>query len=198
MAAGRKVLGLVLVVSLATLFAGCGSGNVDLSSAHWRGGNDPSAQDTKGWPRWDSAPRKGVKFGERSIPEMDRLEYATFLWDERGLYGMVFAFSFPTIEVACEGEAVKAVEIVAAPGTKARETLGSLHAYQVHAGQRQELAPSQFRFIDRGWVMKPGQCQSEFFLSWEALGRKGVPRDTVTIRLKGRVLTLPAPGGRQG
>lgn len=191
---GRELIGLILTLSIGILFAGCGSGSVDLSSAYWDAKQDPSAHDAEGWPLW-RAPHKGVKFGERSIPEGDRLEYASFVWNETGLYGTVFAFDFPAVEVSCGSK--RAVEIVAVSGGQYSKTLGLLHAYQIRGGQRQELEPGQFRFIDRGWVMKPGQCQSEFWLSWEALGSKGAPQETVTIRLNGRVLTIPGGNRHQ-
>ena len=177
------------IVALAVFLAGCSPKVVDISSAYWAGRNDPQARDAEGWPRWREAPEEGVNIGAFSIPKSDRAEYVGFLWDETGLYGRVFGFEFPGIEIVTGGTQA-AVHVFAVGGGWPQRTLGQVEAWRVNAGRRDRLDSSRFRSIDRGWVMKPGQCQSEFWISWQALGANAPPTEPVTIRVKKRILIL--------
>jgi hypothetical protein len=186
-----KQSGLFIFV-IAISLAGCSPRPVDLSRAYWGGRGDPALQSDEGWPRWDRTPGAAVQFGESSVKATGCFEWARFLWDETGLYGEVLAFSFPQIEVTCGDTAASRTVILTARGEKMYETLGEVRASEIHAGRRRDVAKAHFRSVDHGWVAKPGQCSSEFWVSWEALGSDGVPQDQVTIRVKGQVLILKA------
>lgn len=186
----------LLVFPIFVFFlVGCRSQPVDLSNAYWGGKDNPRAHDANGWPLWDKAPQKGVKIGARSIPEMDRLEYVGFVWDETGLYGRVFAFTFPDIRITVGKDEEHKVLIAADGSGRMRQTLGTIHAWKVGADRRTELAREDFLSVDRGWVMKPGQCQAEFWVSWRSFGSGVPPTQRVLILVGQHVLTLDAKRG---
>ena len=176
------------IVVLGLLLAGCAQSPVNISSAYWADQHDPKAHDAQGWPRWDKAPQRGVRIGHHSIPEADRLEYVGFLWDDTGLYGRVFAFEFPQIDLTRATSDQCVVVMATTPGRR-HQTLGTVGAFKQTNGEHVRVRPEDFRCIDRGWVMKPGQCQTEFWVSWKALSPDASPKKT-TIRVKDRVLVL--------
>jgi len=178
----------IAIVVLGLLLAGCARGPVDISSAYWAGRHDPKAQGAQGWPLWQKAPQRGVRIGHHSIPEMDRLEYVAFLWDDTGLYGRVFGFEFPQIDLA-PAASDHSVVIMATTPARRRQTLGTVGALKQRKGEGVRLRPEEFRYIARGNVIKPGQCQTEFWVSWKALSPDASPT-RITIRVKHRVLIL--------
>ncbi len=181
-----RLLGLLTV---AVFLTGCSSQHVDISSAYWPGRHDPQARDADGWPLWAKAPQKGVKIGQPSIPEADRSEYVGFLWDETGLYGRVFAFEFPQIKIV-PSTTERRIVVMATTPAQINRTLGKVGAFVKSNGEYVSLESGGFRTIDRGWVMKPGQCQTEFWLSWKALGGDGPPTGPLAIRVRDRLLSL--------
>jgi len=176
------------IVVLGFLMAGCTQGPVNISSAYWAGQDDPKARNAQGWPLWAEAPQRGVRIGHYSIPEMDRLEYVSFLWDDTGVYARVFAFKFPQIDLMSVTSDHDVVVMATTPAGTYR-TLGTVDAFKRSNEENGRLPPEEFRCIDRGSAMKPGQCQTEFWVSWKALGPDGSPRKT-TIRVRNRVLML--------
>ena len=122
---------------------------------------------------------------------MDRLEHVAFLWDDTGVYGKVFAFEFPQIDLMPPSPNQTVVVMATAPA-QTRRTLGTVNAFHLADGKHVPVPPENFRCIDRGWVMKPGQCQTEFWLSWQALGGDALPKKT-TIRVGRRLLVIDPP-----
>ena len=97
------------------------------------------------------------------------------------------------------GKGKKHKVLIAADGSaKMRRTLGAVHAWKADSEHRTELAREDFLSVDRGWVMKPGQCQAEFWVSWRSLGSGAPPTQRVLILVGEHVLTLDARRGAPG
>jgi len=191
------------ILIAAGMFAGCASSAVDVTPAYWAGQMKQIPNGAPVWPEWNKAPQKGVRIGQPSIPEMDRLEYVSFLWNDSGLYGKVFAFEFPRIQITWAAEGgrfVRALIMASEPTTAERgPSLGVIRAWRSDNEKGwQEVSPAEFHFVDRGWVMKPGQCQIEFWLSWKAMGSDGPPPGTVNLLVREKLLTLNAKARKAG
>ena len=70
------------------------------------------------------------------------------------------------------------------------QSLGEVSAFLENNDEYVRLESGDFHTVDRGWVMKPGQCQTEFWLSWKAITGDGLPTEPLAIRVNDRLLTL--------
>ncbi|MCK4624558.1 MAG: hypothetical protein KAV00_04550 [Phycisphaerae bacterium] len=187
----------ILLLMGTVSLAGCSAGPVDLTSAYWDGQTNLPPKAGMNWPNWSMAPARGVRLGVRSSPPGDKMEYATFLWNETGIYGNMFGFRFRKVSISrtdSDGQQYTVVIDNAAgkPETARYHTLGKIAAWEDNGNQGRKPVPAaQFRYVDDGWISKPGQCRTQWWLSWKALGSDGPPVETVTIRLKEKSLFLP-------
>lgn len=188
----------IIIGMIGFLFMGCTPQPVDISSAYWKDKKETRNQTFPDWPDWQKVAHKGVSFGKNKSWAS---EYVTFLWDESGIYGEVFAFCFPEITLYPEDNKLDNfihVHLMATTPNNAFCSHGKVKAFCLENDKYVAVSSEEFKTRDCGCVMKPGQCITDFWISWDALNPKGTPIKT-SIRVKDRKLILdPAGGGNNG
>jgi hypothetical protein len=179
----------VIVALTGLVFMGCNQ-PVDISSAYWANQGGKVKKHFTDWPDWQNVPHKGVHIGKN---ESWADEYAAFVWDESGIYGKVFAFSFPAIALHPEREAIPEFPphllLMATTPNHAFRSHGKVKAFRFKKDKYIAASSLDFKTKDGGCVMKPGQCVTEFWISWDVLNPAGSPVKT-SIRVKDRKLIL--------
>jgi hypothetical protein len=177
----------IIIGMMGFLFIGCTPQPLDISSTYWKKQSGSPQKSFAGWPDWQKAPSKGVNFGKNKSWAG---EYVSFVWDESGMYGRMFAFTFPAIRIYPEHKYYEESRLIhLMTTTPAYRSLGKVKAFLFEKEKYVEVPEKSFKTKDCGWVLKPGQCVTEFWISWDVLNPEGSPVKT-TIRVKGRELIL--------
>ncbi len=143
------------------------------------------------WPDWPAVSYQPIPLS----PDADKAgqEYAAIVWDDTGIYGLVYGLACPAIEITCtakDGQGRKLIiDADQVPPPEHRQSLGILRASDADAPHK-HLPPALFRYVDRGWLGQAGQCQSEFWLAWSALPNDGHGCKTV-MTVAGHKLCFP-------
>ncbi|MBN1941734.1 MAG: hypothetical protein JW849_00410 [Phycisphaerae bacterium] len=118
------------------------------------------------------------------------------------IYGTAFSFAFPAIAIHPETETIPEFPpyVLRAENSENRplHSHGKVKALCFDNDKYVGISPVSFKTKDNGWVMKPGQCVTEFWISWGVLNPTGSPVKT-TIKVKGRKLIIdPGKNNNRG